>query len=649
MIIAKEEITNYCPLAKGAREVVTTQYHDDPVLKLGLLKVDFLGLRTLTIINEAEKIIRAGAKPDFSWETISLEDPKTFQLLAQARTLGVFQLESRGMRDLLHKLKPTTIDDIIAVNALYRPGPMGSGMIDDFISRKHGATKVKYDHPILEPILKDTYGVILYQEQVMRIARDMAGFSMGQADGLRKAMGKKIPEELEKQRGNFIDGAKKNNIERKLAEKVFDNIVHFGGYGFNKSHAAAYGVVAYRTAYLKANYPMAFMTALLNSEIGRSAVANEDDNKLVGYLQDAEAMKIKILPPDIQTSPSRFTPENGNIRFGLMAVKNVGEGAVDSIVRERSTKGPFKNWNDFISRIDLHAANRKVLESLIKAGAFDSFGKEMHLTRAELTAQLDKSLEVASAGKHDELAGQGQLFDAGEFLKDTALPLKVEPWTDHMALTNEKEVLGYYLSGHPLAQHTQDIVSFAQYRLDRLPPGSQDFRNAPMVRLAGMLVNPKRMVSKEKKEQYARFKLEDMHGEIEAVVFPRGYPGLAKYITPNNFVVVKGKLSARDSSTELIVEDIKPLSEAKQIFKPYLREVHIKVSSVGLEDGLLDQLKGMIGKFPGASPVLLDVLTPPSGEYVVETGLKIAAEQNFFNELEKMLGPESWELQSTSA
>ncbi len=649
MIIAKEEITNYCPLAKGSRDVVTTQYHDEPVLKLGLLKVDFLGLRTLTIIDDAEKLIKAGACPDFNWDNIPLDDPKTFQLFAEARTLGVFQLESRGMRDLLHKLKATTLEDIIALNALYRPGPMGSGMIDDFVSRKHGLTKVKYDHPIMEPILKDTYGVILYQEQVMRLARDMSGFSMGEADGLRKAMGKKIPEEIEKQRGKFIEGAKKNNIDKKLAEKVFDNIVHFGGYGFNKSHAAAYGMVAYRTAYLKANYPQAFMTALLNSEIGRSAVANEEDNKLVGYLQDTEAMKIKILPPDIQTSPTRFTPENGNIRFGLMAVKNVGEGAVESIIASRSEKGPFKSWNDFINRVDLHAANRKVLESLIKAGAFDSLGAEgadMHFTRADLTSKLDMSLEIAASSKQDESAGQGQLFDSGEFMKEIASPLKVEPWPDHTALAFEKEVLGFYLSGHPLAQHMQDIVSFAQYRLDRLPPGSQDFKNAPMVRLAGMLVNPKRMVSKEKKEQYARFKLEDMYGEIEAVVFPRGYPGLAKYIVPNNFVVIKGKLSARDSNTELIVEDIKLLAEAKQLFTPYLREVHIKVSSAGLEDGLLDQLKNVIGKFPGTSPVLLDVLTPPSGEYVVETGLKIAAEQNFFLELEKMLGPESWELLS---
>jgi DNA polymerase-3 subunit alpha len=270
----------------------------------------------------------------------------------------------------------------------------------------------------------------------------------------------------------------------------------------------------------------------------------------------------------------------------------------------------------------------------------------MHFTRADLTSKLDMSLDVAASSKHDESAGQGQLFDCGEFMKEISSPLKIEPWPDHTALAFEKEVLGFYLSGHPLAQHMQDIVSFAQYRLDKLPPGSQDFRNAPIVRLAGMLVNPKRMVSKEKKEQYARFKLEDMYGEIEAVVFPRGYQSLAKYIVPNNFVVIKGKLSAKDSTTELIVEDIKLLAEAKQIFKPYLREVHIKVSSAGLEEGLLDQLKDVIGKYPGASPVLLDVLTPPSGEYVVETGLKIAAEQNFFLELDKMLGPQSWELLS---
>ncbi|MEI8218489.1 MAG: DNA polymerase III subunit alpha, partial [Elusimicrobiota bacterium] len=322
MVIANERITKYSPLAKGAKDVITTQYDGNILPKLGLLKVDFLGLRTLTVIDDAVRLIREKT-PAFDLEKAPLNDEATYKLFHNAKTLGVFQLESKGMRDLLRKLIPTTIEDIIALISLYRPGPMGAGMIDLFVGRKHGKKQVTYDHAVLEPIIKDTYGVILYQEQVMRIATDMAGFSAGQADGLRKAMSKKIPEEIEKQRDNFITGAGKNKIEKKLAEKVFDQIVQFGGYGFNKSHAAAYGMLSYRTAFLKANYPQEYMTALLNAEIGHSAVVKEDEeSKIVGYIHDAESMGIPILPPDIQTSFEQFSREGAAIRFGLVAIKN---------------------------------------------------------------------------------------------------------------------------------------------------------------------------------------------------------------------------------------------------------------------------------------------------------------------------------------
>jgi DNA polymerase-3 subunit alpha len=646
MVIAKEEITKFSPLAKGSRDVVTTQYDGNILPKLGLLKVDFLGLRTLTVIENTIKLIREKVKPDFSIDSIALDDPATFALFHEARTPGVFQLESRGMRDLLRKLKPTTIEDIIALISLYRPGPMGSGMIDDFVARKHGTTKVKYDHPVLEPILKETYGVILYQEQVMRISMDMGGFTAGQADGLRKAMGKKIPEEIEKQRENFLNGAKAKNIERKLAEKVFDNIVKFGGYGFNKSHAGAYGIVSYRTAYLKANYPLQYMTSLLNSEIGHSAIGKEDEEcKLVTYIQDAESMGITILSPNIQTSLSHFSIDGNTIRFGLLSIKNVGEGAVESIVESRTQKGPFKTWEDFISRIELHAANRKVLESLIKAGACDCFGESHVYTRAELMAKLEKSLDWAGSQKQDLSAGQGLLFNAQELSSGLDTNVKVDAWSEHTALSNEKEVLGFYLSGHPLAQHQLDLIAYSQYRLDRLPPAPADPRGAPLIRLVGMITSAKKLVTKEKKEQYARFKLEDMNGEIEVVVFPKSYQnGLAKYITPNNIVVVKGRLSGRDTQNELLAEDIMTLEDARRILPSYVGAIRLKLTSTGLEDEMLDRVKAVIKQHPGQSPVFLDISIPGQGDFTIETNLNVKYEKPFFQKIEGILGPECWEL-----
>ncbi|MFC1501743.1 DNA polymerase III subunit alpha, partial [Elusimicrobiota bacterium] len=537
------------------------------------------------------------------------------------------------------------IEDIIALIALYRPGPMGSGMLDDFVSRKHGKTKVSYDHPLLEPILKDTYGVILYQEQVMRIATDLVGFSAGQADGLRKAMGKKIPEEIEKLRENFINGAKAKHIDKYLAEKTFENIAHFGGYGFNKSHAGAYAMVSYRTAYLKANYPLQYMTALLNSEIGHSVIGKEDEeSKLVGYIQDSEKMGIKILPPDVQKSMEIFSIEGKSIRFGLTAVKNVGGVAAENIVATRKKDGSFASWDDLINKIDPRTTNRKTLESLIKAGAFDSFGESYTSIRAELMTKLDKSLSSAGSRKSDADRGQGLLFQASEMSDNTNGFIKFEPWSEHDALLFEKEVLGFYLSGHPLAQHQRDLIAYSQYRLDNLPPGSTDPRSGPLIRVAGMITNAKKLITKAKKEQYARFKLEDLHGQIEVVVFPKSYKnGLSKYININEFVVVKGRLSGRDDGNELLAEEILSIDEAKKTLIPYSKTIHLKLTSAGLEEETLDKLKSIISEHPGKSPVVLDISTP-GDEYLVKTDMKAKYSDKFFQEIEQIIGPDSWEM-----
>ena len=483
IVIAKGDLTQYVPLAKGAKDVITTQYNDEALLKMGLLKMDFLGLRTLTVIDHACKLIKERHKPNFDIRGIPLDDAATFKLLQDAKAIGVFQLESTGMRDLLRKLHPSVFEEIIALIALYRPGPMGAGMHEEFVKRKHTPSMIKYDHPILEPVLKETYGVILYQEQVMRISQDFAGFTPGQADVLRKAMGKKIPEEIEKLRGLFMEGAKAKDIKEKTAHQVFEQIVTFGGYGFNKSHSTAYGLVSYQTAYLKANYPIEFQAALLTSEIGHSAIGKDEDSKLVVFINEAEAMGLKVLPPDVQKSFSAFAIEDNAIRFGLLAVKNVGAGAVESIVAARNAGGPFKTFEDFFQRVDLRQANRKVMESLVKSGAFDGFSKE-HPQRARpnFLLELDSVMARTSKMREDTQSGQDSLFGWEEMsqparkerrgesrLENGAGPDSRVGWSEHELLANEKEVLGFYLSGHPLAKFQTELNLFSSHRLGKLP------------------------------------------------------------------------------------------------------------------------------------------------------------------------------------
>ncbi|MDR1122840.1 MAG: DNA polymerase III subunit alpha, partial [Endomicrobium sp.] len=574
MVIANEEITNYSPLSKGSKNIITTQYDGAVLPKLGLLKIDFLGLRTLTIIDECIKFIHK-KKPDFDLDNVPLDDKQSYKLLAEAKTMGVFQLESKGMRELIRKLKPSNIDDIVALIALHRPGPMGSGMLDDFISRKHGKTQIIYDHPLQETILKNTYGVILYQEQVMKMSVVMAGFTPGEADSLRRAMSKKIPEVIEKQREKFINGSKAKGIDKKISEKVFKNIVAFAGYGFNKSHSAAYGVVSYRTAYLKANYCLEYLTALLNSEIGRSAVKDNEESKLAVYLDDATLFGIKVLPPDIQYSDGQFKIEGLNIRFGLLAIKNIGEGLTQSIEQARLVSGKgikFKNWDDFLQRIDLKSTNKKAFECLAKSGALDSFGSERLETRASLLQSIDSSVNKAAKIKQEKESAQGFLFDSSETITSTSLFQKTKPLDIFEALEYEKEVLGFYLSGHPLALRKREITMYSNCRLDKLPEvkESVDFKTAKIIRVAGMIVSIKKFISKVKKEPYARIKIEDLYGRVDAVLFPKVFEKFEAYLTQNNVIVAKGQLMGTQGQPEIIVEDIITIDEAKKKFSSKL-------------------------------------------------------------------------------
>ncbi|MDD5422859.1 MAG: DNA polymerase III subunit alpha, partial [Candidatus Omnitrophica bacterium] len=445
IVISEEPLVNHVPLYKIQDGQITTGYSMSSLEKIGMLKMDMLGLRTLTVISEAKKIIKRTKGIDLDLDNVPTEDKKTYKLLTNAESVGVFQLESSGMRDLLKKLKPEKFEDLIALLALFRPGPIGSGMLDDFMKRKHGEVKMRYDHQLLEPILKETYGVILFQEQAMRIASSLAGFTLAQADNLRRAMAKKTPEVMVEVRTHFVNGCLKNRIDRRTADRIFDQIEYFAGYGFNKSHSAAYAMISYQTSYLKANYPGEFMTALLTSE-------KDNLDKIAVYISESQRMGLKILPPDVNESYANFTLIGDSIRFGLLAVKNVGQGAIESIIGVRDKGGKFKSIYEFTERVDLRLVNRKVIESLIKCGALDSLG----LYRSQLSAMIDKALEVAGGIQKDRSNGQLSFFDKFEdeenFKKTYQEIPNIPEWPENQLLAYEKEMLGFYVTNHPLAR-----------------------------------------------------------------------------------------------------------------------------------------------------------------------------------------------------
>lgn len=648
MVVADEDIRNYSPLSKGAKDVITTQYDGNVLPKLGLLKVDFLGLKTLTIIDDTIKLIKQKDN-DFDIDKISLEDKKTYKLLQEAKTFGVFQLESSGMKDLIKRLKPTNIDDIIALIALYRPGPMGAGMLDIFVDCKHGRKEITYDHPLQEPILKSTYGVILYQEQVMKMAIAIGGFTPGQADGLRKAMGKKNHDEMQKQRAKFVEGAKAKKIDEKTAEKIYDNMETFAGYGFNKSHSAAYGFISYRTAYLKAHYTIEYMTALLNSVTGDSKAKPGEVKKLVEYIEDAKNFNIKVLSPDVQFSDPNFSIEGKNIRYGLVGIKNVGQSAAEEISRVRAECKKFESFEDFLSKVDLSTVNKKAIESLAKAGAFDSFGKDKLQIRAEILENIEETIGSAAKTKKDLDARQGFLFEPADIIssKNDSGQKEVKALDENVSLEYEKEVLDFYLSGHPLEKYKRDLIAFSKYRLDKIPAPAEetDLKTAKIIRIAGMIASVKKLATKEEKKPYAVFKVEDLHGSIECVMFPKTYLQLGKNLQEKEIVVVKGKLLNNKGFIKIAVEEIYSVEEAKKKFPPFLGSLHLKISEVSLDDDLSEKIINIISKYPGSSKVYLDVKDYQTGDYSIETEYKVKYSDDCIKELDKLLGEGSSTLQ----
>jgi len=528
VVIAPGPITDYAPLARLGDNDINTQYSMEWVERVGLLKMDFLGLRTLTVLEAAAQEIRRTADPQFRIENIPLDDPKTYEALSAGQTTGVFQLESAGMRRYIAELKPTRIEDIIAMVALYRPGPMD--WINDFIAGKHGRRKITYLHSKLEPILEETYGVAVYQEQAMQICRDLAGYSASQADEMRKVIGKKIKEKIPIERKKFINGCVSNGLDEQLATKIWQFIEPFAGYGFNKAHSVCYGLLAYRTAWLKANYPLAFMAALLTS-------VKHNTDKLVEYLADCTQRKLRVLPPDVNESGPDFTVVGNAIRFGLTAVKNVGEGAVREIIEKRKG-GAFTSLADISSRVDCRIVNRRVLESLVKAGALDGLPGN----RNEQLAGLDAALEYGQHGAAQRALGQTSLFGAeggSGGLPPPSLPSR-EPPSSAVRLAHEKEAIGVYISGHPLADKADELARRTTHAIATLREQPED----ETVVIGGVVTTSRRVVTKAGGQMLVA-KLEDLTGTVEVVVFPKWFPDLSPLLLDEAIVVIKGKVKER--------------------------------------------------------------------------------------------------------
>ncbi|MGB9920618.1 MAG: DNA polymerase III subunit alpha [Moorellales bacterium] len=617
VVIAPEPLVNFLPLQKSPDGPVTTQFAMHVIEELGLLKMDVLGLRTLTVIGDTLKLIAQSGQQPPDLDNLSLEDPKTYALLSSGESVGVFQLESSGMRTLLRSLRPERFEDLVALVALYRPGPLGSGMVEDFIRRKHGQVEVKYLHPSLEPILRDTYGVILYQEQVMRIASELAGFTLGEADLLRRAMGKKKPEVLAAQRSRFLEGAVARGVAEETAAQIFDLMEYFAGYGFNRSHSAAYALVAYQTAYLKANYPVQFMAALLTS------VRNHPD-KVPVYIEECRRLGIEILPPDVNASLADFSIAGNAIRFGLAAVKNVGEGAIESILRARAD-GPFGSLADFCRRVDLRQVNKRVIESLIRCGAMDSLGAG----RARLLAGLDACLEAGQRRQEDRLRGQLSLFDLAsgreELASEVELP-EVPEYSPQELLAMEKEMLGFYVSGHPLAEYRKQLAVHTNYSLAELG----QVEEGTVVKVGGLVGQVRRLTTK-RNEVMAAVVLEDTTGTVEVLVFPRLLESAREFLQSGQVVIVEGRTDGAEEGVKILADRVRPLPRENRA------KVVIKLDP-DCDGQRLRALQTILLRHRGASPVYL--YFPNLEKYLqVAQAFWVEPTDDLCRELEQVAGP----------
>jgi DNA polymerase-3 subunit alpha len=631
VVIAPRPLTEFVPLYKSQKDEIVTQWAMKEIERVGLLKMDFLGLSTLTLIRDALDEITRTEGIDLDIDTIPLNDEKTYKLFADGQTYGVFQFESSGMRELLRKAKPERLDDLIALNALYRPGPLKSGMVDDYIARRQGKTEVKYDLPQLAPILEGTYGVIAYQEQVMRIAVVVAGFSLGQSDMLRKAMGKKDPTVMAKQRAAFMDGAAKNHVNEKKAKKIFDLMEYFAGYGFNKSHSTTYAWVAYQTAYLKANFPWHFMASLLTIE-----AANTD--KLAMYLGECRDLGIPILQPDINTSELRFTVEKTGVRFGLTAVKNVGDGAILSMLAVRKEKGRIESLFTLCEGVDQRLVNKRPLESLVKAGAFDSLADgPVPLRRARLFAAIDKAIEHGSRFQRNRQDGTVSFFDLDDDGQEhDAIPLPDAPaWSETQQLAGEKDALGLYMSGHPLDRFTEELKTFGAKRVAELTESSADL-------WASGIVSGLRPLRTKKGDRMAVFMLDDVAGSVEVVVFPETFGKHGVLIESDAMLLVRGKFEKDDESARIVATELLPVADLPE---RTTREVVIHLH--GSSRNTLEALAELLSRHRGDRRVFLelDVRSQATPLRVrSEVAHRVRPTERLVNEVEQLCGAGSVEL-----
>jgi DNA polymerase-3 subunit alpha len=593
VIITNKPLVNYCPLFKGREGEKVIQFDKDFSEKIGLVKFDFLGLKTLTVIENATNFIKRDKIPDFDIEAIDLEDPAVYDFISKGETVGVFQLESSGMIDLCKRIAPGSIDDISAINALYRPGPLESGMVDEFIEIKHGRKLSHYPFPTLEPVLKDTYGVIIYQEQVMNVARIVAGYSLGQADMLRRAMGKKKADEMARHRELFLSGAKERGYNIEVANDLFDKMEKFAEYGFNKSHAVAYSVISYQTAYLKYYFRAEFFAALLSSELGNM-------DKITQYIGDAKHFEIDVLPPDINESLWPFNVVGKNIRFGMGAVKNVGHNAVEEIVRERTANGPFKGFLNFCERVNLKIINTRVIESLIKVGSFDDSEK---LNRKTLIENLDMILAYCKKRQEESSLGLVSLFDmGGDSMSQTAesnLDIQEVPEFDDLErLAHEAELMGIYISGHPLDRYAGLMKEMATMPISTV----QDFLGSDQKRsmtLAGKFT-AKKMILTKKGDKMCFATLEDLTGKIECIVFPRAFAEFEAILNSDEPVLVEGVVNLQESPRKILADKIHLLKEHAE---NRITGVRISVDLDDLTEMKLSKLRQVLLSYRGSTPM----------------------------------------------
>ncbi len=606
-------------------DAVMTQYDMNAVAKLGILKIDVLGLETLTVLDRAVKLIEKSRGVKVDLQKIPLDDKPAYAMLARGTVKGVFQLEtSRGMRELVQKMKPDRIEDLIATIALFRPGPLQSGMVEQYIRCKHGLEPVKSLHPAIDPILRETNGVILYQEQVMRIANVMAGFSMADADGLRKAMGKKIPEIMARYKEQFVKGAVKNGVQEVQAVQIFDLMAYFAGYGFNKSHSAAYGIVSYQTAYLKANFTVEYMTALMSCSMGNT-------DKLAEYIEECRQLGIEVLPPDLNVSGLDFTIEGGKARFGLGAVKGVGEKAILHILEVRRSLGRIDSLFAFCESIDSKFADRKVVEQLVKCGAFDSTGAH----RAQLLEALEPALRLGSLKQADRKTGQLSIFDSAAAPERPALP-DIPPWPQETLLTYEKEALGCFVTVNPLVRYEEVLSTLATATVDRLP----DLQDGQEATLGGMISGLRSQITKSGKnagQKFVLFKFSDLTGSCEAVCFASDYERNRDHLANDAIVFATGRVAFREETPSLRVSTVVPIDKAREVLAGSVR---IAVSSAGLEEDLLLRLADAVRAHPGSCPVFLEVETTGGHRILVKTANEhfVSPSEAFFADIEGVLG-----------